>query len=492
MSVRSWFGWMLAWCALISCAGVAQAAERGKRLNVVFILADDLGWKDVGCTGSTFYETPHIDRLAREGMRFTQGYAACPVCSPTRASIMTGKYPARVKITDWIGGHKAGALLPAEYIEHLPLEEVTIAEAMKEGGYVTASIGKWHLGAKGFLPEDQGFDVSIAAANGAGHPPDYFYPWQLKNKSKPGILATGHPGEYLTDRLTDEAVHFIEENEDKPFFLYLPHYAVHIPLGAKQDLIEKYKRKLEAMPPRQGKEFGREGEHKDKLVQDNPTYAAMIESLDQGVGRVMDKLAELGLDQNTIVIFTSDNGGVSTAQGFPTSNAPLRGGKGWLYEGGIREPVIVRWPGVTKAGALCDRPIVSNDWYPTLLEAAGLPAKPKQHVDAVSFVPLLRGQADAPDRGPIFWHYPHYSDQGGTPGSAVRSGDWKLIHWYEDDKYELFDLRDDPSEQKDLAAKEPAKVEEFKKVLEDWLKSVDANMPRPNVKHEQHADTGTD
>jgi arylsulfatase A-like enzyme len=483
------------WCgvmiALLGGLGrTAMGAETGHP-NVVFILADDLGWRDLGCTGSNFYLTPNIDTLAKNGMRFTQAYAACPVCSPTRAALMTGKYPARLKLTNFIGGHKTGKLLPADYLDHLPLEEVTIAEAFKGSGYVTASIGKWHLGGKGFLPEDQGFDVSIGAANGAGMTRDYFFPYAPKNDLKAAILPDGKPGEYLTDRLTDEAVHFIDTHADKPFFLYLPYYAVHIPLQAKQTDLARFKQRKAATTEPSGPKFLPEGNVKSRQYQDNPTYAAMIGSVDDGVGRVLAELKKLNLDQNTIVVFTSDNGGLSTAQGFPTSNAPLRGGKGWLYEGGIREPLLIQWPSVIRGGGVSDHQVITNDWYPTLLALAGLPAKPEQHVDAVSFAATLHGQTQG-DRGPLFWHYPHYSDQGGGPGGAIRSGDWKLIEWYDDMRCELFNLKDDQGEKTDLAAKNPAKAEELKTALHDWRKSVDANMPKPNPNHLQQANTGLD
>src|SRR6266850_127950 len=344
--------------------------------NIIFILADDLGYADLNCYGSTFYETPNLDRLAAQGMRFTSAYAACPVCSPTRGSLLTGKYPPRFEVTDFIGGNRTGKLIPASYKNHLELEEVTVAEALKSAGYVTGFIGKWHLGGKGFWPEQQGFDANLGGCE-KGHPSSYFSPYRMPN------LTDGPPGEYLTDRLTDEAMKFFEANKDRPFLLWFPHYAVHTPLQAKPALVRKYQAKaaeLHSGEPR----FRPEGVAKDRRIQDHAIYAAMVESLDQSTGRILDKLTELNVERNTIVIFTSDNGGLSTSEGAPTSNAPLRAGKGWLYEGGIREPLLIKWPGVTAAGSLCATPVISPDFYPTILEMAGLPLRPQQHRDGLS------------------------------------------------------------------------------------------------------------
>jgi arylsulfatase A-like enzyme len=480
------------WCVLSAfLLPLFVSAQPIRKPNIVLILADDLGWRDLGCYGSTFYETPNLDKLASQGMRFTQAYAACPVCSPTRASLMTGKYPARLKLTNFIGGERTGKLLPAPYLHQLPLEEVTIAEALKESGYTTAHFGKWHLGGKGFLPEDQGFDVSFGAANGAGATPSHFFPYAPKKNPARTLIPDGKPGEYLADRLTDEAIKFIETNKDKPFFVYLPHYAVHVPLEGKEILVEKYRKKKDAMKPIEGPRFVPEGKNEARQVQDHAVYAAMMESLDESVGRIMATLAELKLDDNTVVIFTSDNGGLSTAEGSPTSNIPLRAGKGWLYEGGIREPLIIKWPGVTQAGAASDRIVISNDVCPTLLEIAGAPPKPQQHIDAVSFAAILRGR-EQPERTPLFWHYPHYANQGGYPGGAVRAGDFKLIEDFEDMHVELFNLKEDLGEKTDLAAKMPEKVEELRKLLHDWRKSVDAMMPTPNPAQLIHADVGVD
>jgi len=459
--------------ATLAMPGSLFAAKSSERQpNFVFFLIDDLGHSDLSCYSSSFYETPNIDRLAAEGMRFTDAYAACPVCSPTRASIMTGKYPARLNLTDYLVGRRRGKLIPAEYIHQMPLEEVTIAEALKQAGYTTCFIGKWHLGNKPYWPENQGFDINIGGTQ-SGMPRNYFWPqW----RGNPPI--EGRDGEYLTDRLTDEALKFLESKKDKPFLLYLSHYAVHIPLQAKKDMIEKYKTKSAKQPAKEPR-FLPEGKSKARQVQDHPVYAGMVESVDESVGRVMSKLEDLGMADNTVVIFMSDNGGLSTAEGFPTSNLPLRAGKGWLYEGGIREPMIIKWPGIVKPNSVCAVPVTSTDFYPTMLEIAGLPLKPKQHIDGVSLVPLLKGNRKL-QRKAIFWHYPHYGNQGGSPGGAVRIGDYKLIEFYEDNRVELYNLKEDVGEKKNLADKLPEKAAELRKMLHTWRKAVDAKMPSPN------------
>jgi arylsulfatase A-like enzyme len=470
-----------------------QRQAKTRRPNFVFFLVDDLGWQDLGCYGSAFYETPNIDRLAAEGVRFTNAYAACPVCSPTRASIMTGKYPARIRLTNYIAGDRRGKLLPAEYLHYMRLEEVTLAEALKEAGYRTFFVGKWHLGDEPYFPEHQGFDVNVAG-DGAGSPPTYFYPYNRGGRSIPG-LEQGARGEYLTDRLTDESLKLIEQSKDEPFLLYLSHYAVHIPLEARQALVEHYKAKVERLGLADKPQFMKDepwpktaaGDEKwratlrTRILQDHAVYAAMIESVDQSLRRVMSKLEELGIADNTIVIFMSDNGGLATAEGQPTCNLPLRGGKGWLYEGGIREPMIVKWPGVARPGGICDETVTSTDFYPTMLEMARLPLKPEQHVDGESLVPLLRGTGRA-SRKAIYWHYPHYSNQGGKPGGAVRAGDFKLIEFYEDSRVELYNLRTDLGEQHDLAVEMPDKTTELKRMLHEWRNAVGAVMPRPNPK----------
>jgi arylsulfatase A-like enzyme len=451
-----------------------ESAKPPARPNLVFILADDLGWSDLGCYGSTFYETPHLDQLAAKGMRFTDAYAACSVCSPTRASILTGKYPAHLHLTDWLPGRPDRPdqkLKRLVILDHLPLEEVTLSRALREGGYRTGFIGKWHLGGPDFFPDKQGFDLNVGGCQ-RGSPPSYFSPYRIPT------LTDGPKGEYLTDRLTDEALKFIEGGRGKPFLLYLSHYAVHNPQQAKAGMIAKYQGKAARLPGAPGPEFLREGKQQTRQIQNQPVYASMVESVDESVGRVMQKLADLGLEGNTIVVFTSDNGGLSTAEGAPTSNLPLRGGKGWHYEGGVREPLIVRWPGVTQPGSTCRAPMISTDYYPTFLEMAGLPLRPRQHADGVSFVPLLKGGAQ-PER-PLFWHYPHYSNQGGGPGGAVRLGNFKLIEWYEDMRVELFNLSGDPGEKHNLAATMPDKTAALRQQLHARRQSVNASMPTPN------------
>lgn len=443
--------------------GTFATAARAKRPNIIFLLLDDLGWRDFGCYGSTYYETPNLDRLAAGGVRFTNAYAACPVCSPTRASIMTGKYPARLHLTDWIPGRKqwpTAKLLTPDFEQQLPLAENTIAELLKPIGYRTASIGKWHLGGEGFRPENQGFDLNVAGTH-RGSPASYFGPFDLPN------LKGGTKDDYLTEKLTEAAERFIEESARRgPFFLYLPEFTVHVPLQAREAMVEKYRRKYG------DKDFP------------NPVYAAMVESFDMAVGRIRRKLDELGIADNTILFVTSDNGGLryeGKAARPVTDNSPLRAGKGHLYEGGIREPLLVHWPGVTQAGRVSDVPVCSIDYLPTIVQMAG--GRPPAGVDGVSIAPLLRG-GSAPKREALYWHYPHYSNQGGVPGGAVRAGDWKLIEFYEDGRLELFNLREDIGERRNLVLKEPKKAAELHALLKKWRKSVDAAMPSPNPNYD--------
>ncbi len=431
----------------------AAAAEPAARPSIIFILVDDMGWTDLGCQGSKFYETPHIDRLAREGMRFTQAYSACTVCSPTRAALMTGKYPARLHITDWIKGHvrpKAKLKVP-DWTMHLPLEERTVAEALKEGGYATASIGKWHLGEPEFYPDKQGFDVNLGGYD-KGQPPSYFSPYNIPT------LADGPKDEFLSDRLTDEALKFIEQNQAKPFFVYLPHYAVHTPLMGKSNVVAKYTAKADPQ----------------KSPQRNAKYAALVESVDDSVGRILRRLDELKLAANTVIFFTSDNGGLVLSD--VTSNLPLRAGKGSAYEGGVRVPLLVKWPGVTRPGSVCETPVITPDYFPTMLEMAQL--KPEK-VDGESIVPLLR-QSGSLRRDTIYWHYPHYHPGGATPYGAIRQGDFKLVEFFEDDHVELFNLKDDIGEKNDLAAKLPDKATQLRKQLHAWQQEVGAQMPTAN------------
>ena len=450
-----------------------------ERPSFLFILVDDLGWTDLSCYGSSFHETPSCDSLAERGLRFTDAYAACPVCSPTRGSIMTGRYPARTATTDYFGAAQPDRWkrntphLPAAYEDRLAAEELTLAEALGEAGYATFFAGKWHLGPEGSWPEDHGFDVNAGGwTRGGPYGGDqYFSPYGNPR------LEDGPAGEHLPDRLAAETVRFIEEHRDQPFLAYLSFYSVHTPLMSREDLREKYRGKKErlGLEARWGRERGR----KVREVQEHAVYAGMVEAMDQAVGRVLGALDRLGLAQSTAVFFMSDNGGLSTSEGHPTSNLPLRAGKGWLYEGGIREPMIIAWPGVAKPGGTCDEPVVSTDFYPTLLEMAGLPPRPEQHLDGVSLVPLLKGGA-GPEREAIFWHYPHYGNQGGAPGGAVRTGDLKLIEWYEDGKLELFDLSGDPGERHDLAAERPETAAELRARLRRWRQAVGARMSTPN------------
>lgn len=457
------------------------------RPNILFILIDDMGWRDLGCYGSTFYETPHLDRLAGQGMLFTNAYASCPVCSPTRASIMSGKYPARVGLTQFIGGHNEGKLADVPYLHYLPLEEISVAAALREGGYQTWHVGKWHLGDEPFYPQHHGFDVNIGGCDLGWPAGGYFSPY------KNPVLADGPAGEYLTDRLTDEAIRLVRRRDRaRPFFLNLCHYAVHIPLQPPKELFEKYQRKAAALKLDQmdalveGEEIPKlyppdrtPGRVRRRVIQSDCAYAAMMENLDTNVGRLLDALAAEGLAEDTIVVFTSDNGGLSTAEGSPTCNLPLAEGKGWNQEGGTRVCKIVRWPGVVRPGSRCGESVTSTDYYPTFLDAAGLPLRPKQHVDGVSLMPLLR-ETGGLSREAIFWHYPHYSNQGGTPAASVVSGNWKLIEYFEDGHIELYDLATDIGETRDLAAEKPDVARRLLSMLQAWQKDVAAIRPQHN------------
>lgn len=456
----------------------AEAVRGNRPWNVVLFLIDDLGATDLGYAGSRFYETPHIDRLAAQGMRFTTAYSACTVCSPSRAAIMTGKYPARLHITDWIKGHarpKAKLRIP-DWTMYLPVEETTIAERFQAAGYATIHIGKWHLGGPPYYPEHQGFDINLGGSF-MGRPGSYFFPYGDGADRVP--LEGGKPGEYLTDRLADEAVKFIRANRDRPFFMYFAHYAVHRPLQAKADLIERYRQKL--------KQAAARGE--DLAGQQCPTYAAMIHSMDEAVARVMQVLDECALTERTIVVFTSDNGGLTLpfCQGQPvTHNIGLRAGKGSAYEGGVRVPLLIRWPGVTTPGSACHTPVIGTDLYPTILEMAGIPDAPDHVLDGESIVPFIKDPQSS--RGsPLFWHYPHYHPGGATPYSAIRDGDWRLVHFFEDDRVELYNLRDDPEETHDLAATQPQKAAELKAKLADWRAAVRAQLPTPNPDYDPNA-----
>lgn len=457
----AWLGCVGLGLMLLSAGPAPVVAADTRPPNFVVIVIDDFGWADLGCYGSSFYRTPHIDQLAGRGIRFTDGYAACPVCSPTRASLLTGRYPARLHLTDWLPGRAdrpSQKLLRPVILQHLPLEEVTLAEALKPAGYISASIGKWHLGGPGYLPEQQGFDLNRGGTETGSPPGGYF-------KFKTPTLSAPDDHEYLTDRLTDEALAFLTQNREQPFFLYLAHYAVHIPLQAKPELVGPYRQSAREAEP-----------------QHNAIYAAMIQSVDESVGRVVQKLEELELSARTYVIFTSDNGGLSVKEGPntpSTSNAPLRAGKGYLYEGGIRVPWIITGPRVARPGRACHVPICSVDLFPTLLELAGVDLPKDYEMDGVSLVPLLR-ETGTPAREALFWHYPHYSNQGVQPAGAVRAGDLKLIEFYEDEHTELYNLKTDMGEAHDLAATQPAIATRLRQQLAAWRASVSAQMPTPN------------
>jgi arylsulfatase A-like enzyme len=452
--------------------------------NVVLILIDDLGWRDLGVAGSAFYDTPAVDRLAAEGVRFTQFYAASPVCSPTRASIMTGKHPARLGITNWIGGGDTARLIEPENVAHLPLDEVTLGEAFRDAGYATAYFGKWHLGRAGFMPRDQGFEV-MRAVNEAGQPGAYFAPYRNDDWAITNVpdLDGDPPGSYLTDRLTDEAVRFLEEPRDRPFLLVLAHYAVHTPLQSKPDLEARYAARRDSLPADTMPFTPEHGGAQTKERQDNAVYAGMIASMDESVARVLATLDSLRIADRTIVVFVSDNGGLSTlpraGPRVPTSNRPLRAGKGWVYEGGIRIPFIVRWPGTVPAGVVSDVPGMTTDLYPTLLELAGLVARPEQTLDGVSLAPVLRAVGDRPLR-PLFWHFPHYHGSGHRPAGAVRRGRFKLVEWFETGTVELYDLAADPGESVDRAEAQPDTARALRDLLVSWRADVGARMPEPH------------
>lgn len=448
-------------------AGRAGAEGVRRPPNIVFVLTDDLGWADLGCYGSTFHETPRLDALAGEGLRFTQAYSSCPVCSPSRAAIMTGLYPARIGLTDFLGGKRSpedSEFAPASYVNHLPLELTTLPELLKKFGYSTAAIGKWHLGGADSPPAANGFDESLGSEMGGGVG-GYFAPkWRLGPNA-------GKEGEYLTDRITEDACAYIRAQKDKPFFLYVSHFAPHIPLQAKQEHLLHFEAKKAKLD-------------KDLGAQANVLYSAMLASIDESVGRLLDTLKETELERDTIFIFTSDNGGLNVVEGAntpATDNAPLREGKGYLYEGGIRVPLIIRWPGVTAPG-VSETPFINTGFLPTLCQAVGmgLDALPTT-LDGISMYGLLRGLRMSVQPGPMFWHYPHFSNQGGRPGSAVRDGDWKLIEWHETGKTELFDLSVDPGEKTEVSAVNPEKAAELKARLAAWREAVGAKMPPRKV-----------
>jgi len=486
--------------SLVISAVTAFQVQAQQKTNIIFFLADDLGWRDVGCYGSTFYETPNIDQLAREGMIFTNAYAACPVSSPTRASLQTGRYPARIGITDWIKGHqyekkymdqiKASCpVLPAENLFNLPLSEITIAEALKANGYRTAHIGKWHCSVdSAYFPQYQGYDINIGGcakgspnAEGGG---SYYVPYNNPN------LPDGPKGEYLTDRLGNECVKIIQKYKDGPFFISFPFYQVHYPLVAKPEKQKYFEEKAHRLGLDTLKSFNNQpvwalkesikANYHDRIVQNNATYAAMIASMDENIGKVIAELKRLGLYENTVIVFSSDNGGVSTGEGSPTSNLPLKAGKAHLYEGGIREPLIAVWKNHIAPGTKSETLVTSVDFFPTFLEMTQT-LKPKDDlIDGQSFLPSLSGKKQ--DRGAIYWHYPHYHPLGGRPASAIREGDYKLIEFLDNGDLELYNIRTDIGETTNLASAKKELTQKMLAKLKQWRVDVQAKMPVKNTK----------
>lgn len=448
---------------LAAATGAAGAIGAPKRPNFVILLADDLGASDLVCYGSRFHETPQLDRFAQTAVKFTQAYSACPVCSPTRTAIMTGKYPARVGLTDYLPGLQPEdrRLLSVEDLDELPLEETTLAEALSAAGYKSFHSGKWHLGNR--PPSEHGFTAKLQSP-----------PSQNKARDEASI---------------EDALTFIEQSRNDPFFLYYCFTYPHTPVNPVVPHVDRFRAKLPSMNyPEQ--RFSKERNGTTRLYQDNPEYASMLYAMDELAGRVFSKLDQLKLADNTIVLFTSDNGGLCThqnAKGGPTANPPFRSGKGWCYEGGIRVPLMIRAPGLTRAGSTCDVPAISTDFYPTFLDLAGLPAKPKQHPDGQSLANALRGQTKL-GRDTLYWHYPHYHGSAWAPGAALRNGDWKLIEFYDEDKAELYNLREDIGERNDLASKMPDLTRKLRAQLRDWQQSVGAKMPQKNPAYQQPAD----
>ncbi len=463
------------------CAGLllavllsACSSEQSTPPNIVVFLVDDLGYMDIGANNpDSFYETPHIDALAKSGMRFTDGYAANPVCSPTRYALMTGKYPTRVDATNFFSGKRSGRFNPAPLNDNMPLDEITIAQALKGKGYATFFAGKWHLGeSEEYFPQNRGFDINVGGHTRGGPYTGnkYFSPFE-----NPQMTPDSPEGDHLPDRLARDTAQFIDDNKDKPFLAYLSFYSVHTPLMGRPDLVAKYEARAAKI---KGPEFGTEEQiygdqpRQVRILQKHAVYAAMVEAMDEAVGKVLQQLEDSGIADNTIVIFTSDNGGLATSEGLPTSNLPLRGGKGWLYEGGIREPWIVRYPGVTQAGAVSDELISSIDLFPTVASAAGVDVA--HEIDGLDLAPALRG--GSLDRSSLFWHYPHYSNQGGIPGAAIREGDFKLIERFEDGRVHLYNLKEDIGELNDIASQHPDRVAEMRSRLHEWYQEVDAKF----------------
>ncbi|HEA23121.1 MAG TPA: DUF4976 domain-containing protein [Pricia antarctica] len=454
-----------------------------KKKSFVFILVDDLGWTDLGYSGSTFYETPHIDALSRSSIQFTNAYAPASVCSPSRASILTGKHPARTHITDWIPGDdpKNEKLLGPLDLNELPLKEVTIAEVLKQNDYSTFFAGKWHLGDKGLLPQDQGFDMNIGGYHKGQPPGGYYSPYENP------YLSDGPDGEYITDRLTNESIKFLDTVDDNPFFLFLSYYTLHTPIQANLLHIDKFKKKLKNLDSLALFER-KEGEAMTRLAQRDPEYASMLYALDENVGRLVAKLKKEGLYENTVIIFTSDNGGLTTLKsGYnfeaPTSVLPLRGGKGWLYEGGIRVPLLIKPSNYKEQNRIVSEPVIGQDFFPTILSQAKIDIDRNLEIDGIDLTPLINGDQNL-DRGELYWHYPHYHGSGWTPGAAIRQGDWKLIEFYETETVELYNLSEDISEKNNLASEYPEKVNTLKQKLDELQKTTNANKAIRNPKYE--------
>lgn len=488
--------------SLLWFSGKAQPSQRP---NIIVILADDLGWADLQSYGSTFYETPHLDKLALSGIRFTHNYATSPVCSPTRASIMTGKYPTKTGVTDWIRGRQEdGKAMPYEKLiaqptaYQLALEEKTISEYAFEQGYKTFFAGKWHLGEEEkYWPDYQGFETNIAGwskGSPTGRINDstggFFTPY--KNPK----LSDGPAGEYLTDRLTNECITFIEKNKQTPFFLFYSLYAVHNPMQAPAALIKKYELKQKQLGLQNKDRFAKDEEWmkaengwRRRLVQDHPVYAAMVENMDWNIGRIVEKLQQLNLDDNTLIIFTSDNGGLSTAEGSPTTNGPLRAGKGWLYEGGVRVPLIMYWKGRIVAGSIADLPVTTADFYPTIAKAINENYQQPKSIDGENIFKMLAKPQAYLNRN-LIWHYPHYSNQGGKPGAAIREGNFKLIYYYEDQSVELYDVVNDIAEKNNIASVNLKLSERLKKKLLKWLKENNTVQPTINPAYNPSAREG--
>ncbi len=440
---------------------LASAQPTDEKLNVVFLLADDMGWTGPASFGGDLHETPNIDRLVREGMKFTQAYAACAVCSPSRAAILTGKYPARLHTTDWIPGHKiARKVRIPQWKPYLDHAEITIAEVLKKAGYRTASVGKWHLGSESHYPETHGFDVNVAGTH--HHSPPRGHGYFLPNP----LFPNAKKGRFLTDRLTDEAIRLIEKWKDGPFFLYFPYHAVHDPVMGKPAYKEHYRRK-----------------HQPGMKQFKPSYAAMTQSIDDSVGRILETLEELGLEDRTVIFFTSDNGG----QLDHTTNDPLRDGKASCYDGGVRVPLVIRWPGVTRPGSVSRELVTGVDYYPTIVDILGLKKAlaGRTDLDGRSLVPVLRDPSTRLEPRALYWHYPHYNPQRLTrPYGAMRDGDWRFLIHYEDMDIEVYNLKNDIGERTNLAGSMPEKTGELREKFFKWIESVDAQMPLPNPGYE--------